>query len=228
MIYSMLVIYVTKVYIVRHCETEGNSLHIFQGHSDLPITKMGEKQLKALSKRFQKIHLDAVFSSPLLRAKKTALAIIGNKNLSPITFDGLIELNGGVYENKTFDEIYSQFPDFKDMWLNHPQDFAPEKGETMYTAYHRILEAVKEIAKNNKGKTVACVTHGGVLRCLLCRFLKGDIEKLRDIPFARNTSVSLIEFDDDFNPTLIFSDNTDHLPEKLKNKNAAIPVGDEK
>ncbi len=226
MVKSILVIYVTKVYIVRHCETEGNTSHIFQGHWDLPLTETGKKQLNALSKRFSDIPLDAVYSSPLLRAKKTAFSIIGNKNLSIIPCDGLIELNGGVYEGKSFDEIYSQFPDFSEMWSKRWQDFAPENGENMYDAYDRIWEAVKEIAKNNKGKTVACATHGGVLRCLLCRFLKGDIQRINEIPFAGNTSVSLIEFDDNFNPTLIFYDNIDHLPKELKNPNAAIPNGD--
>ena len=71
----------TKVYIIRHCEAQGNLMRIFQGYTNLDITELGGKQLEALKQRFNKIHIDKVFSSPLTRAKKTGLAIIGDKGL---------------------------------------------------------------------------------------------------------------------------------------------------
>lgn len=216
----------TKVYVVRHCETEGNVKHIFQGHCDLPITEAGKKQLHALTKYFENINLDLVYHSPLPRTVKTGIAIKGTKKCDLIPFDGLIEINGGVYEGKNFLDIFKQFPDFKDIWLNHPQDFAPENGETMRDAYGRIWQTVENLARQNKGKTIACATHGGVIRCLLCRFLKGDIEKLSELDFVGNTAVSILEFDDNFNPTLTLSNSIEHLPEELLNPNASIPTGD--
>ena len=228
MIYSILVIYVTKIYIVRHCETEGNTKKVFQGHCDLPITKLGEAQLRALSKRFDKIHLDKIYSSPLLRAYKTAEALKGNKDTEIICYDELIELNGGVLESKTYEEIYSTFPDFKDMWLNNTYDFAPENGETMRDGYCRIWNAILNIAQENAGKTIAVATHGGMIRCLLTRLLEGSVEKMPNVSWAGNTSVSLVEFDSDFTPTLKICDDTSHLGENLKNANAGIPMGNEK
>ena len=226
MVYFILVIYMTKVYVVRHCETEGNLKHIFQGHSDLPVTETGEKQLQALSEYFKDIYLDKIYHSPLPRTLKTGMAIRGVKTCDLIPFDGLIEINGGVYEGKNFLDIFNEFPGFKDMWSNHPQDFAPENGETMRDAYERIWQTVKNLAQQNKGKTIACATHGGVIRCLLCRFLKGDIEKLSELDFVGNTAVSIIEFDDDFVPTLTLNNSIAHLPDTLLNQNAAIPTGD--
>lgn len=227
MVYSILVIYVTRVYVVRHCETEGNTKKIFQGHCDLPITKLGESQLAALSDRFDGIYLDKIYSSPLLRARRTGEAVKGKKDLEIIPYDDLIELNGGVLEGKSYEEIYNTFPGFKEMWLNNTHDFAPENGETMRAAYDRIWNAVLDIAKKNDGKTVAVTTHGGVVRCLLTRLLEGNIEKMVNVPWAGNTSVSLIEFDDQFNPTLKICDDTSHLGDDLKNPDAGIPMGDE-
>ena len=60
----------TRIYIVRHCETVGNIKKIFQGLTDLDITELGSRQLEALSKRFEAIPLDKVFASPLLRTRK--------------------------------------------------------------------------------------------------------------------------------------------------------------
>lgn len=213
----------TRIYIVRHCEAVGNIKRIFQGHTDLDITELGAKQLEALQNRFGDIKLDRVFSSPLIRAKKTGLAIIGEKNIPLEINDGLIEINGGVIEGKEYAVVYNQFPDFKEMWTNHPEDFAPENGETMLHAYERIWETILNIAKENKGKTIACATHGGVTRCLNCRLVKNDISKMNEIPFGYNTAVTLIEFDDNLNFKVIFYDDASHITDELMNKAAAIP-----
>lgn len=213
----------TKVYIVRHCETEGNFKHIFQGNIDLAVTELGTKQLKALQKRFQNIHIDRVFSSPLLRAKKTGLAIIGKRTIPLELDDGLIEINGGIIEGKTFDTIYKEFPDFREMWSHHPEDFGPKDGEKMTDAYDRIWNTVLKIAKENKNKTVACATHGGVVRCLICKLFKNDITKLSELSFAGNTAVTLIEFDDDLNYTVKLCNDITHLNGDLINTSALIP-----
>ena len=66
---------VTNLYIVRHCEAEGNVNETFQGHSDGDITPKGALQLEKLAERFKDIPVDVVYSSPLQRAFKTAQAV---------------------------------------------------------------------------------------------------------------------------------------------------------
>ena len=78
----------------------------------------------------------------------------------------------------------------------------------MRDAYERIWNTVKNIAAENTGKTVACTTHGGVTRCLLCRLLKGNITKLREMPWSENTAVTLIRFDGELNPEVVFYNDT--------------------
>ena len=213
----------TKLYVVRHCETMGNVNHIFQGHSDMEISELGAKQLIELEKRFEDIHIDRVISSPLPRAKKTALAIIGNKNIPLELDEGLIEINGGEIEGKDFFKYFEDFPEFKEMWINHTENFAPKGGEKMTDAYDRIWETVLKIAKENKGKSVACASHGGVLRCLLCKLIHNDITKLSSISNVGNTAISLIEFDDDWSYTLKFGNDFSHLGAELLNTKSQIP-----
>lgn len=205
----------TKIYIVRHCETEGNVKRLFQGVSDFDITENGEKQLNYLAKRFENVPLDKIYTSPLIRARKTALAVAGGRNIEIEDSQGLKELNGGILEGKPFRETFNSIPGLSDTWDNHPEDFAPEGGEKMRDAYERIWNTVKNIAKQNVGKTVACTTHGGVTRCLMCRLLNGDITKLSATPWSENTAVSLIEFDSAFNPNVVFFNDVSHLPESL-------------
>lgn len=212
----------TEIYMVRHCEAMGNVKRLFQGSSDFDISETGAKQLEYLKTRFKDITLDGVYTSPLIRARKTALAVIGDRNLKPIDEKGLIELDGGIVEGKPFIETFNSIPGLADTWDNHPEDFAPEGGEKMRDAYERIWNTVKKIAAENAGKTVACTTHGGVTRCLLCRLLKGDITKLSEMPWSENTAVSLIRFDENLIPEVVFCNDTSHLPEGLIPKRSRL------
>lgn len=200
----------------------GNVLRLFQGSSDLDISELGKVQLKYLEERFSSIPIDRIYSSPLKRAVKTAQAVAGVRNIEIETLEGLKELYGGIVEGKPFVEAFNSVPGLADTWDNHPQDFAPEGGETMRHAYSRIWETVLQIAKNNPDKTVALASHGGVIRCLMCRLLKGDINQLKNVEWCENTGVTLIEFDDSLKPNVIFFNDYTHLPEEFVNRKSRL------
>ena len=214
--------FMTRFYLIRHCEAMGNVLRLFQGSSDLDISELGAKQLEFLKKRFSEVHIDKVYSSPLIRAVKTARAVVGDRDLSVETCDGLIELHGGVVEGKPFEEAFNSIEGLADTWDNHPQDFAPEGGESMRHAYERIWETVCKIVLDNKGKTIVASSHGGVIRCLVCRLLENDINRLKDINWSENTAVMLIEFDDNFNAKLVYFNDYSHLPEEFVNRKTRL------
>ena len=205
----------TKVYLVRHCEALGNLQKIFQGTTDLDITELGQKQLDYLTKRFEDIHLDKVYSSPLIRTQKTAKAVIGAKGLTPIIHKGLIELDGGILEGKPFLETSFGNPQIRYIWFNEPHNFVAEGGEHMRDAYERIWNAIVDVVKESPNQTVACATHGAVIRCLMSRLLFGDIVKLKDVPISSNTAVSLIEFDENMNFKVIYNNDAGHLPDDM-------------
>ena len=221
----------TRIYLVRHCEAIGNVLRVFQGSSDFDISELGEIQLKFLEKRFESIHLDRVYSSPLIRTRKTAKAIIGNKDIDMEICDGIIELDGGDVEGKPFQETFNEIEGLADTWNNHPEDFTAPNSETMRHGYERIWNAICSVAHENQNKTIALSSHGGVLRCLFCRLINGDIKKLKDTPWCENTAVSLLEFDDNFNCKVVFYNDFSHLPEEFVNRKSRIVSkigGDEK
>lgn len=213
----------TKIYIIRHCQTDGNAKKIFQGYTDCDINAVGEAQISLLAKRFSEIQLDSVYSSPLIRAYKTAKSVADTQNLTVTEVLDLIELNGGVYDGMTYSDIAAMHPEFSDMWANHPEDFAPSNGETMRHSYDRIYDAVLHLAEQNSGKTIACVTHGAVLRCLLCRLLYNDISRLSDVPFGSNTAVTLLEYDENEKFKIDFMNDASHLPQELDK--VKVPIG---
>lgn len=205
----------TRVYVIRHCEAQGNVKRIFQGRTDCDVSETGEKQLEFLKNRFKGVELDAVYSSPLIRAYKTAQSVAADKELTVIKENGLAEVDGGVIDGRPFAEVFAEHSALAELWDEHPEDFAPENGEPMRVAYERIWKAVLGIAEQNKGKTVAAASHGGVIRCLACRLLYGDITRLKDTGWADNTAVTLIEFDDAMNARIIYKYDSSHLPPEL-------------
>lgn len=212
----------TYIYLIRHCEAMGNLKRVFQGSTDCDISETGAKQLEYLKERFKNIRIDAVYSSPLIRARKTAEAAAFGKGLEIITRQNLTELNGGVLEGRPFQEAFNSIAGLADTWNNHPQDFAPEGGEAMRNAYVRIYDEITELVRINRGKTVAAVSHGGVLRCLMCRVLYNDINRLKDVPWCENTAVTLLKIDDSVKIGVEFFNDYSHVPPEYMPKRSRI------
>lgn len=212
-----------KIYFVRHCEAEGNRLKSFQGSIDCDITELGEKQLEYLFKRFSNIHIDKAFSSPLIRAQKTAMAAVRDKGIEVITEPLFTELSVGDMEGMPFREIFKNYPDFEDTWNNHPEDFAPPNGETMLELYNRMKKGLENILNDpdNEGKTILIASHGGAIRNLTCHILYNDIKCLSKTEWSVNTAVSLIEYDNGrLNP--VYLNDASHLPEEYKSQKSRL------
>ena len=100
--------YMTNIYLIRHAEAEGNLYRIAQGHVDGRLTTRGWEQVKALSRRFEDIHVDAVYASDLYRTCATASAIYLPKKLTLHKDPSLREVNLGDWEGKPWGEISRQ------------------------------------------------------------------------------------------------------------------------
>jgi len=218
-----------KIYIVRHSEALGNKMKTFQGSVDCDITELGKKQLSFLTERFRDIHIDKVFSSPLKRAFKTALAAVGEKDIEVTVEPLFTEINGGEIEGKSFDEIFSLYPHLEDAWDNHPQDFSAPKGESMRSLYSRMVKGLKKIAENpeNEGKSILICSHGAAIRCLVCYILYGNIENLSKTPWSVNTAVSLITYNNS-SFTAQFLNDASHLPDEFKSQKSRLLVAEKK
>lgn len=206
---------VTRVYLVRHGEAQGNIDGTFQGHTDCEITEKGKLQLACLKERFKEISFDAIFSSPLLRTIETAEAVNFYHDLSLQVDRGLIEINGGVFEGKFWKEIEQIYPNEHEIWTKTPHKFKITDGENMEDCYNRITLTVTKLAARNRGKTIVIVSHGCAIRNFLCYAMGGSADKLATVPWSDNTAVSEIEFDHNLKPTIIFQNDVTHLTSEL-------------
>lgn len=201
----------TTIIVVRHCEAEGNIKRYFQGHTDGQVSERGKMQLDLLAERMKDIHIDAIYSSPLSRAKATADAINRGRDLPVILDSRLMEINGGLLEGVKWSEFPALYPEQAEDWNLKPWLFHAPKGESMKEVYDRIYAAILDIAKENVGKTVAVASHGCAIRNLICRAKGLPIESLNDVAWCDNTSINIIEFDEELNPSVICENDRSHL-----------------
>ena len=89
----------TRIFLIRHAEAEGNLYRRAHGHFNGMVTVRGNKQIELLKKRFDGEKVDAVYSSDLDRATKTATAISEPRELQIITSEMLREVKMGVWED---------------------------------------------------------------------------------------------------------------------------------
>lgn len=157
----------TDLYLVRHGQTAGNVNRLFIGATDIPLDEIGERQAIELGQRFTDIELDAIVTSPLQRARRTAEAIGDVRGLSPIVVPGLSEMNFGGAEGLSFQQVVEQFPELRDDLTSIANlDLTFPGGESRRGFAERISAAFLGILERYEGKRVAAVAHGGVIGTL--------------------------------------------------------------
>jgi len=153
------------LYIVRHGETEWNVRKIIQGHEDIPLNKKGEVQAKELAKKLRHIKFDAVFSSDLIRAKRTAEIITLEKKMAVQTTKALKERYFGKYQGRSFAVNNEMMRLINNLKMVTGRGAKEVEGDENIIS--RLTTFLREIAVTYAGKTVLVVSHGGPIRTLL-------------------------------------------------------------
>lgn len=201
----------TTVYIVRHCEAEGNVQGIFQGSTDFDVSEKGIKQLDKLAERFKNIPLDVVYSSPLKRAYRTAEAGVRYNKLPIICDNGLAEINGGKMEGKPWVRLDELFPNEYSSWNSNFADFWPPDGESVREVYERISKAFMNIVNENRNRKIGIFSHGCAIRILMC-YIKGiPIERIDEVLWCDNTAINCIIITENGKMTIEYENDYTHI-----------------
>ena len=200
----------TKIYLIRHAEAEGNLYRIAQGQYNSILTDLGQQQVRALERRFADVPIDAVYASDLYRTCATAAAIYIPKKLPLHRRRDLREICVGVWEQKTWGEIARTDPEQMENFSHRLHLWHAEGAETPVQVRDRVLHAVEEIAAENEGHTVAVFSHGCAIRILLATVQGYSLERLGETPTGCNTAVSLLEWENG-KLRVVYRDDASHL-----------------
>ena len=204
----------TKIYLIRHAEAEGNLYRIVQGHFNSYITGKGHRQIAALAERFKDVQLDALYSSDLRRTVATAGAVTKYHDLPMNLEPRLREINLGICEGMSFGDMTKYDPVQMNYFNNDPGKWRAEGAETFAECTVRMVSVVTEIAEENAGKTVAVVSHGMAIRSLLAYILDVRSEDIPSLPHGDNTAVSRLTYENGRFSVDYYNDNS-HLPPEL-------------
>lgn len=200
-----------KLYLIRHGETEWNTVKRFQGWTDIELSEKGLKQAELLGKRFKNIHIDELYASPLKRAVKTAEGISKASGLEIKTSEYFKEINFGAWEGKTRSELSALYGSEFDDFIKHPQDL-PFPGEGSFdNVTKRIKKGLDMVLDGKDDVSIAIVSHGGIIR-LMIKYLLDIKEDLYNSTWIDNTSISLVEIRKNSAMLRVLNDSS-HIPD---------------
>jgi len=184
-----------NVYLLRHGETEWNADgNRYCGRTDIGLTEKGIGQAKLVSDQLKNIHLDAVYCSPLYRARYTAELAGGGREV--ISDERLIEADFGGWEGKTKEEFIAENPKLWNDWCADPAvSKAGGTGETALEVVQRVNDFYEWALKKHPAGNILVVAHNGVNRFFLAYKLGMELKHYRRI-VQENSSITLFSLDD--------------------------------
>lgn len=199
----------TKIIFVRHGQTEWNVLGRYQGQTDVALSPLGIEQAEKLAAHFPVDKIEAVYSSDLARAMKTARCVADRFGLTVEPRLELRELNFGDWEGLTYDEIVAKWPDALENFFQHPDVLEIPHGESFPKLRERALACVEEIVARHPDQTVAVFAHGAILRTILTAALHMDLQYVWTIR-QFNTAVNIVTYTE-HGTTVELINGTGHL-----------------
>ena len=204
----------TKIYLIRHAEAEGNLYRIAHGwHNGLITNYRGYQQIDALRQRFQDVDIDAVYASDLYRTQITARAIWLPKALPLHLEPAFREIHMGVWEDHPWHELNKLHPEEMYHFNRRVDLWRVEGGETAQDVLDRYIPALHRIGAAHDGGTVAVFSHGAALRIVLGTLQGVPLSGIGDTPHGDNTAVSLLTWDDGA-LRVEYRDDNSHLTER--------------
>jgi broad specificity phosphatase PhoE len=158
------------IYFIRHGESVGNKENRFRGRHNFDLSANGINQAEALKNELSDITFNCIYTSPLIRAKKTA-EIISQDRAEVISSEELINVSLGSWENQIKGDIKNKYPDLWDTWLTAPEELNFEGMETFAEVQRRSYQFIMQVVPRHPDQTIAIVSHRAVLKPLFAALL---------------------------------------------------------
>lgn len=210
-----------EIVFIRHAESQGNVDGVWMGRSDGPLSEAGEASLDALGKRLSDWDFDAVISSSLTRARRTAASFADAVDVD----DDFIELDLGSWEGMSFAEVQEKHgEELHEAFKTRTSPMGGGNGESIEQMDQRAMGAVDRLfARMSENERVAVVTHGGFMQSVLDRHLARSDRRVR--AFTSNTGITRIvqQFG---HPRLASFNDTGHLGPRSRIVDKHLADGD--
>ena len=204
----------SRIFLIRHGETNWNKEGRFQGQIDIPLNENGKDQARKTFEYLKNISFNKAFSSSMNRPYETAQIILqNNKDLKIEKIDSLVEISHGLWEGKLESEIREKWPLLLKNWHNKPEEVIMPDGESIKDVSERSIKAFDKICLSQKDNDLSLlVAHDAVNKTLICNILGINYSNIWMIKQG-NGGITVIDlFHDPSKPPVISALNiTTHL-----------------
>ena len=204
----------SRIFLIRHGETNWNKEGRFQGQIDIPLNENGKDQARKTFEYLRNISFNKAFSSSMDRPYETAQIILqNNKDLKIQKIDALVEISHGLWEGKLEEEIREKWPVLLKNWHDKPEEVIMPEGESIKDVSKRSVEAFDKICLSQKDNDLSLlVAHDAVNKTLICNILGINYSNIWMIKQG-NGGITIIDvFNDPSKPHVISALNiTTHL-----------------
>ena len=184
---------ITRLCLVRHGETAWNVEGRIQGHTDIPLNPLGLAQADATGARLRMEAFDAIYSSDLQRAYRTALPVAAEASRI-VREPRLRERHLGVLQGLNGEEAQAQQPQAWKAFKARDPDLPLQGGESLGEFVRRTVDFIEEARGRHPGGRVLIVTHGGLLDAAYRHAKHMPLSAPRDFPIY-NASVNVLSHD---------------------------------
>lgn len=181
-----------RVFLIRHGQTDWNVERRIMGEEPIGLNSTGEQEAASAQGHLAKLEIDALYTSPILRARQTADILLQERSVKITEDTRLKEVGYGDWVGKTFKEV-REMPGYVPYYERLHEPVAP-KGESLPEVQKRGLEFIDFLQRHHPSGNVVAISHADWIKCLLMGLLEIPLNHLWKIR-VDNLSVSLVEWE---------------------------------
>jgi probable phosphoglycerate mutase len=160
--------------LIRHAATDATGHRLTGRLPGVQLNGVGHAQAARLPFRLRHRPLDAIYTSPMLRAVDTARPLARARGLALQSREDLNEVDFGEWTGLTFEEL-ARLQEWRDFNVHRGTARVPG-GECVRDLEARIVGAVHDLLGRHEGRTIALVTHAEVIRVLALHYAGIDLD----------------------------------------------------
>jgi len=154
----------TTLVLWRHGVTDWNEKNMFQGRADIPLNDAGLAQAARVAPTLAGMRPDAVYCSPMVRARRTAQAVLDLMGQEAHIDERLAEIDVGTWVGRDLREVSAMDAQAAEAIASGRDYRRSPTGETMTEVGERVGRCLRQVAAEHDGQTVLVVSHGGAIR----------------------------------------------------------------
>lgn len=166
----------TRLYLVRHGQVADGHTDRYHGHNDVDLSPTGIRQCEALAAYLQDVPLAGLYASDLTRTRQGADIIGQGRGLEVQTIPAFREINFGIWEGLTFQEIMARYPEELQQRFADLANYRIPGGESLRDLQARVLPALQDLRHRHEGQNFLIVAHAGINRVILAHALELDLQ----------------------------------------------------